>query len=378
MRWLSCLLLAPLLASAEPLSLTHQTRIVGPLGNPIEGEHRVELSFWTVDAGGTEANDQLWVATFPAVMLNEGYASFRLELSDGGDAIDSGWFNSDVWLQVSVDDTPLLPRAKMTDVPGASLGVASTSATRPAQPAQGQIWFNAVTNELEVYVGSTWQRVVAESKTYASCAELKAAGRTGNGYYDIDPDGSTGPIAPISAWCDMNTADGGWTRVFVAETDNYGSTSIPYIAGLSGSNSVVSRSSEMMFAYTNPSDGSLTNAWTFATPTSVHSVTPMAVGQCVYQEGSFTRVSDNTTYNNYTMRMGWGSFGSTCDDSCSSTWGHICLKSNTSYPGGGGGFSDFPFFATFAYSGTDHCSQSNQGYTTTSCTSTRRFTILVR
>ena len=75
MRWLSCLLLAPLLASAEPLSLTHQTRIVGPLGNPIEGEHSVELSFWTVDAGGTEANDQLWVATFPAVMLNEGYAS---------------------------------------------------------------------------------------------------------------------------------------------------------------------------------------------------------------------------------------------------------------------------------------------------------------
>ena len=254
MRWLFCLLLAPLAASAEPVSLTHQARVLDPLGNAVSGTHSVELSFWTVATGGNPSSDRLWAATYPTVPFANGYVSLQLELSDGGDAIESSWFASDVWLQVSVDGSPMLPRDKMTDVPGATAGVVSTASARHSNPAEGQMWFNTLSHELEVFVGTSWQQVVAESPVYKDCASLHAAGRNVTGYYDIDPDGNTGPQLPRSVWCDMTTADGGWTRVFVATTDNYNSTTIPYISGLSGTDSVVSRSSKEALGRTSTCD----------------------------------------------------------------------------------------------------------------------------
>ncbi|MFN3200448.1 MAG: fibrinogen-like YCDxxxxGGGW domain-containing protein [Bradymonadia bacterium] len=45
-----------------------------------------------------------------------------------------------------------------------------------------------------------------------TCKILLDEGETEDGMYWLDPDG-TGPVEPFSAWCDMHTHGGGWTRV---------------------------------------------------------------------------------------------------------------------------------------------------------------------
>ena len=358
-------------AHAAPISLQHQARLIDAAGGPLNGEHVIVLSLWT-DPSATDDTAELWSATYPTT-VQDGYVGFVLDQSDGGDTVDSEWFGSDVWLQVSVDGSPLLPRTPVLDVPGATPGVASVTVSRPTTPAPGQLWFNRDTMGLEIYVDDDWVAVSSSDPTPRSCVDVQSGGGVTNGLYTIDPDGD-GPVAPQQVYCDQTTAGGGWTRVFVAVQNNYNTTSIPYISGLTGS--FISSSSRMMMAYTNPANGALTNAWYFPTPLNVSSTTPMSVAQCSYYTSQFTRVADNST-STRTLRMGWGSFGAFCDQGCSGTWGQICLKQGSSQ-GTSDGFSDFPLFATFASSTSDHCSQSNQDYRTTGCSDSRRFTILVR
>ena len=228
---------------------------------------------WT-DSDDTESRAQLWSATYPTNVA-DGYIGLVLDQSDGGDSVDSEWFSGDVWLQTAVDDVALVPRSPILDVPGTSLGVASVSVVRPNTPAPGQLWFDRETGGLEVFVDGDWTAVARNASIPASCAQARQNGQTSSGVYTLDPDGS-GPGTNVSAYCDMTTAGGGWTRVFVANQNNYSSSSLPYIAGLSGS--LIADSTEMMMAYTNPVNGSLANAWYFPTPQNVSSTTPMAVG----------------------------------------------------------------------------------------------------
>eukprot|EP01116_Phalansterium_solitarium_P006828 TRINITY_DN1921_c0_g1_i1.p2 TRINITY_DN1921_c0_g1~~TRINITY_DN1921_c0_g1_i1.p2 ORF type:complete len:133 (+),score=19.11 TRINITY_DN1921_c0_g1_i1:334-732(+) len=132
----------------------------------------------------------------------------------------------------------------------------------------------------------------------------------------------------------------------------------------------------MMFGYANQTMG-LTQAWKFNTPAAFVSVTPMAVGQCVYTSITATQIATGSTYTSV-LRAGWGSFGSLCDEGCSSTWGSICLKTAGKANGVAGGYSDFPYFATFANGVRNDCSRSDETYAATTCTLSRAFVILVR
>jgi hypothetical protein len=145
---------------------------------------------------------------------------------------------------------------------------------------------------------------------------------------------------------------------------------------MSGVDSVISNSTEMLVGYTNPGDGSVTNAWSFPTPALLHSQTPMGVSSAQYITTTFKRVADQSTHSRV-LRVGTASFSDECDEGNSSTWGQICLKSNTT-PGSVGGFSDFPMFAGYAASSSDTCTESTQIYTATACSSIRRFVIFVR
>lgn len=103
----------------------------------------------------------------------------------------------------------------------------------------------------------------------------------------------------------------------------------------------------------------------------------MALTQCGYVSIAATRISDSSKVTKL-LRYGYGSFGGYCDEGCSGTWGQVCLKSNTTQ-GSSGGYSDFPLFATFAVgNGYDHCSRSDQSYSTTQCSTSKRFAIFVR
>ena len=374
-----CLL--PALAQAAPLTLHHQARLTGVDGAPFNGDHKVEISLWDDQTDTTAGLHRLWHGTFTAVPLEDGYFSLELGLDDQNQAVDSAWFSDDVWLQTDVNDVPLLPRTKVADVPGAgggtvisngSGGFADTSANRPSSGTEGLIWFNKALHLMEVYTGGEWVIVDHIPEPGVGCRALLDAGFTTSGTYNI-----VGTGGEQSVYCDQVTDGGGWTRVFLADNNNYNAIDTSYFDGLSGGSSLISESYEMMLAFTNPSTGVLTNAWSFPTPMSVHSLSPLAVEACHYVVTDVKQISSGTVHDSMTIRMGHGSFGTQCDQSCSGTYGQICLKSN-SIEGSPGGFSDFPHYNRFANTGADNCSESSQSYNATACSNTRRFAVFVR
>jgi hypothetical protein len=252
----------PSLAAAEPLTLTHQMRAIGPAGDPVEGTHPVAVSLWN-HATSTSPSNRLWLDT-ATVTFEDGYAALLLRQADDTTLVDSAWFQGDVWVDVAIDGTSLSPRTPVNDVPGASLGVASLG-TRPTSPSPGAIFFNDTTKTLEVFAGGSWQAVRAYDPLSTSCLALRNSGVVVSGTYSVDPDG-VGPVSPVSLFCDMTTDGGGWTRVFVASLDNYESSSLTYAAG---TNLVLANSTTMMFAFVNVNDNTLTQAWKFPTPSSL-------------------------------------------------------------------------------------------------------------
>ena len=89
-----------------------------------------------------------------------------------------------------------------------------------------------------------------------------------------------------------------------------------------------------------------------------------------------TRISTGVSSGTRYLRTGISSFGANCDDGRGGTWGQLCLKEGGSGTGTGG-HSDFPHFATYSVDTIDDCSQSNQAYNATKCSSTRRFGVYI-
>lgn len=184
-------------------------------------------------------------------------------------------------------------------------------------------------------------------------------------------------------YVDASTGGGSkWVRVWIAAQDDYNTTSFSWIDAQVPN--LIADATKWMYCFVNPSTNVTTQAWYWTKQTdnaaAFQSTPPMGhggVGSPLISAINATRIADGTSSGTQYLRTGISSFGSNCDDSRVGTWGQLCLKAGGTSATGSGGYSDFPHYATYSYSGTDDCSQSNQAYTTTKCSSTRRFAVYV-
>jgi hypothetical protein len=85
--------------------------------SPVNGEHNFEFSLWDDPVEGTQIGQTLVFdgngSNPPPIMVTDGL--FTVELDFGPDIFA---VNPRVWLAITVDDTPLLPRKRITPAPG--------------------------------------------------------------------------------------------------------------------------------------------------------------------------------------------------------------------------------------------------------------------
>lgn len=225
----------------------------------------------------------------------------------------------------------------------------------------------------------------SSASPFRSAATIKNITSSGN-YWIQTPSMSSA----TQYYVDNSIADGPWIRVMATSSD-YNTTSYSWPDAQTPN--LINDSQRFLYCFLNPSTNAVTQAWhwwfsfgandsNFAAFKNTPPMGHGGNGSPLITKISSYRISEGVYYDSYWLRTGYSSFGSACDDGRSGTWGQLCLKAyrgGSSDPGTGqGGLSDFPHYATYAAGTQDHCSQSNETYSTTSCSATRVFAIYVR
>lgn len=221
------------------------------------------------------------------------------------------------------------------------------------------------------------------SKPIKDGVGLNAITSSGNYYF------KTSSMAnAVQYYVDTATGDGKWIRIFLANTNNYNTTSFSWDDAQTPN--LITNSSKFMYCFVNTSTNATTSAWSwwFYSGTSETNYNAFRDNPPLNHGGTASplitrinarQISSLTDYIGYYLRTGVSSFGNICDDSREGTYGQICLKgSNTSSGTGTGGLSDFPHYSGFSVSGIDYCANSNENYSNTSCSDTKRFAIYVQ
>ena len=188
-------------------------------------------------------------------------------------------------------------------------------------------------------------------------------------------------------YVDFSTGYGPWARIFLANTDNYNTTSFSWDNGQT-SNLLRDLTPTFMYCFVDTANNSTITPWQFRLVgdqssgnwVSFRDTPPMGhggTGSPLITQVNTVRISTGEEYRSY-LRTGVSSFGNQCDDGRSGIWGQICLKAGNTSNTGTGGYSDFPQFSSFAVSNADNWAQSNQAYSTNTVSSARRFAVYVK
>ena len=196
----------------------------------------------------------------------------------------------------------------------------------------------------------------------ASCAAILQMTPTAkSGPYMIDPDGPGGD-APFQAACDMVTAGGGWTLVFLASSNDLQGVPIAYTAGTPR---LLASASEALLAYRDSGGNAAPAATSFALPADWQTDTPFDYADT---DVAVMASVDNGPLESATLRYGSDNFMASCDGPwVGNSYGRVCVDGTLG-----------PSYSGFATSGTDDCSASDEAFDATACSSTRRFSIAVR
>jgi hypothetical protein len=193
-----------------------------------------------------------------------------------------------------------------------------------------------------------------------------------SGRYLIDPDGDGGEPA-LEVTCDMVTAGGGWTLVFLGELDYR--ADVPYT---SATTALLARSSTALIAYRRETGLVRDNFATFPLPQAWKDHPPF-----YYLAEDLTlevKVDGETAATQRTLRFGRQNFSSLCGDAWTTAgegtpefapYGRLCIVGTRA-----------PFYSGFAdprpATTVDHCSSSDAAYSAVACAADRRFSIAVR
>ncbi len=213
-------------ASAAPVHLAYQGRLVDSTGVPENGSANLAIGLWDVETGGADA---VWSDTWTGHALEAGYFSVVL---GSGDALDSSTFSTPLWVEVVVDGQAMSPRQPLYDVPYAAGGDLSGALTAsgsdvavsgtltlgysdPATCAGGEVRWEAAYDRAEICIGGAWRIISTTEIVPVSCADALRRDPSllnQDGLYTIDPD-EDGSAPQQEVICDMSTDGGGWTLV---------------------------------------------------------------------------------------------------------------------------------------------------------------------
>lgn len=209
-------------ASAAPVTLHHQARLVDSAGTPISGTHDVDVALWSTDDLGQTT--PVWLGEYTQVSVDAGYINLALG-ADG--SLDSGLFvGQDLWVSLRVDDADVGARQRLASVPTAALshGVQLSEVATCNAAAAGTLRYTD-RGEFEGCNGAAWVPLGAQpgSEVFpgVTCKDILSRRPTAvDGVYFVNA-GTTDTAEQV--FCDMS--DGGWTLIGKASDGsaaNYG------------------------------------------------------------------------------------------------------------------------------------------------------------